>query len=219
MRLGVVTCRRLPEPQADDALMLDALDDVEVVAAPWDVESAPWQSCAAVLIRSPWDYHERVDEFVAWAARLEAAGTTLWNPASLVGWNARKTYLRELEAAGIATVPTLWLEGGEPGEWAREIERTGWSDLVLKPIVGASSFLTWRMAAADLARRQDRLERLAAHGGALVQPFVREIVTEGRVVADLLRGALQSRGSQTGAGGGVPRADRVRRQRDSRTAS
>jgi hypothetical protein len=149
------------------------------VVAPWDDEAAPWESCAAVLIRSPWDYHERVDEFLAWADRIEGDGTPVWNPAAMIAWNARKTYLRELEAAGVATVPTLWLEGDDPSEWPGRIAAAGWDDMVIKPIVGASSFLTWRMGRDWTTAGADRFERLAAHGGALVQPFVTELPTAG----------------------------------------
>ncbi len=159
--------------------MLDLLAGVEVVATPWDDPTASWASCNAVLVRSPWDYHERVDEFVTWAARVEAEGTPVLNPASQIAWNSRKTYLKELEAAGVATVPTLWLEGDDPADWLDRIDRAGWEDVVLKPIVGASSFLTWRAGRAQAMADADRLARLAAHGGALVQPFVTEVITEG----------------------------------------
>lgn len=177
--LGIATCQQSPEPQADDALMLGELVGVETVAAPWDAPDAPWRSCRAVLLRSIWDYHLRVDEFLAWVERLEAAGTTVWNSAPIVGWNARKSYLKKLEAAGVAIVPTLWLKPREAERWPALIERSGWDEVVLKPLVGASSYLTWRSSAAGAAERVDRLRRLAAHGGALVQPYLREIEEAG----------------------------------------
>lgn len=178
MRLGVATYRDLPEPTPDDALMLEALEGIEIVARPWDDEGA-WTSCAAVLVRSPWDYHRRVDEFLAWASGLERAGTPVWNPASLIEWNARKTYLRELEAAGVSTVPTLWLEPEDLDSWPDAIRDTGWDELVLKPMVGASSFLTWRSSRDEALSRTDRLERLALQGGGLAQPFVPEVLSVG----------------------------------------
>ncbi len=178
-RLGVATCRERPEPQADDALMLRQLDGIEVVAVPWDAPMARWAGCDAVLLRSVWDYHRRVEEFLARLESLEAAGARVWNGAAAVAWNARKTYLRDLEAAGVPTVPTLWLQPEAVGGWPATIERSGWDDVVLKPIVGASSFLTWRSSAQEAGARADRLARLAAHGGALLQPFVREVESAG----------------------------------------
>ena len=62
MRLGVATCRERPTPPPDDALMLERLEGIEVVAAPWDDPAAHWGECGAVLLRSVWDYHRRIDE-------------------------------------------------------------------------------------------------------------------------------------------------------------
>lgn len=182
-RLGVATCRERPEPEVDDRLMLRLLDGVELLAAPWDDPRVPWSACDAVLVRSVWDYHRRLGDFLAWAESVEAAGTAVWNPTSLIRWNARKSYLEDLEAAGVPTVPTVFLEPGPGADdaagWAEAIARTGWDPVVLKPIVGASSFLTWRTGAAEAAARADRLARLAAHGGALLQPFVPEVESAG----------------------------------------
>lgn len=179
MRLAIATCRERPEPQADDALMLERLDGIAVFTAPWDAPDVRWRDYDAVLLRSVWDYHRRFDEFLAWIASVEAAEVPVWNPPSAVRWNARKTYLKDLEAAAVPTVPTLWLDGDDLGAWSRTIDRSGWDEVVLKPIVGASSYLTWRSSAAQAIARRDRLARLADHGGALLQPFLPEIETVG----------------------------------------
>ena len=50
-----------------------------------------------VVLRSPWDYAPRRDEFVAWAASVPR----LANPAGVVDWNTDKRYLAELAAAGV----------------------------------------------------------------------------------------------------------------------
>ncbi len=179
MRLGIATFQEKPSPTADDALMVAALSGVDVVAAPWDEDGGLWRTCDAVLVRSPWDYHMRVREFVSWAHGLEEAGVPVWNPATLMGWNVSKTYLRELADAGVQTVPTVWLEPGAVDNWPHLIRESGWQELVLKPTVGASSFLTFRTTQEEVAARPDRLARLAEQGGALAQPFVQEVLTEG----------------------------------------
>ena len=48
-----------------------------------------WSSYDLVVLRSPWDYALRRDEFVAWAATVP----TLVNPADVVRWNTDKRYL------------------------------------------------------------------------------------------------------------------------------
>jgi glutathione synthase/RimK-type ligase-like ATP-grasp enzyme len=179
-RLGVATWSGGPGPESDDRLMLEVLPgSIDVVAAAWDDPEAPWISCDAVVIRSTVDYHFRVADFVAWAERLEAAGTRLWNPASVVAWNARKTYLRDLAEAGLSIVPTVWLEGGDVSEHVSLIEDSAWGEVVLKPIVGASSYLTWRGRARAAASRVDLLDQLVAQGGGMLQPFLHEVQERG----------------------------------------
>lgn len=177
--LGIATFQGKPDLQPDDRLLIDALYGVDVRVAPWDAGAASWADCEAVLLRSCWDYHHRVEEFVSWARGLEATGTVVLNPAETAAWNARKTYLREVEAAGLPTVPTIWLLDEDVEGCRTAIAGSGWDRVVLKPIVGASSFLTWLSSAEEALDHPDRLERLIAQGGGMLQPFVREIETAG----------------------------------------
>lgn len=178
-RLGMATFQGKPDLQPDDRLLVDALDGLEVRVAPWDAGDASWSDCDAVLVRSCWDYHHRVEEFVSWAQGLQTGGTPVLNSAETFAWNARKTYLRDVEAAGLPTVPTIWLLDSDVESCRMAIVRSGWERVVLKPIVGASSFLTWLSSAEEAADRPDRLEQLIAQGGAMLQPFVPEIQTAG----------------------------------------
>ncbi len=178
-RLGIATCRERPELQPDDELMVRQLGSLDILVAPWDDPSAAWSTCDGVLLRSVWDYHLRIDEFLDWLEALAAAGVTVWNPTELVTWNARKSYLGELQAGGVPTVPTVWLEPERAPDWPEQIGGAGWDEVVLKPLVGASSFLTWRSSTREAIERADRLDRLAAHGGGLVQPFVHEVESAG----------------------------------------
>ena len=70
-----------------------------------------WASYRLVVVRTPWDYFARLEEFLHWA-RTTSALTDFVNPFPVIEWNSHKAYLRELAAAGIATVPTLWLARG-----------------------------------------------------------------------------------------------------------
>jgi glutathione synthase/RimK-type ligase-like ATP-grasp enzyme len=93
-------------------------------------------------------------------------------------WNSRKTYLRELEAAGVPTVPTHFVEkGGE--SLARVLRETGWDEVVVKPVVSASAYETWRASRATLAQDDARYALLLAEGAVMVQPFLPGIMTEG----------------------------------------
>ncbi len=136
----------------------------------WDDPSADWSSYGAVLIGTTWDYCERLDAFLATLQRIEAV-TRLYNPLPMVLWNARKRYLRDLEAQGAPIVPTLWLD--DPGEKdiRAAFDRLGTDTLVLKREVGANAIGQHRVA------RNDPLPALS--GSIMSQPFLSAIQTEG----------------------------------------
>jgi hypothetical protein len=156
MRVALVTWSGLPGLAADDRLLRDALlaDSHEVAATVWDDPDVAWHAYDAIVIRSTWDYHKRVDEFRAWLASLGDA--PLWNPRAVVERNLHKSYLLAMPNV----VPTRIVQ---PGEHVEVTER-----VVVKPAVSASAFLTTVEERSFVASFE-----------ALVQPFVEEITTKG----------------------------------------
>jgi hypothetical protein len=108
LQVALATFTEVPELTPDDRLLLPGFDQlgVETVAVPWDDRRWDWGASDAVLVRSTWDYHLKLPQFLEWTNALERLGVPLVNPAALLRWNARKDYLRQLEAAGLAVVPT-----------------------------------------------------------------------------------------------------------------
>ncbi|HYK81501.1 MAG TPA: hypothetical protein VEU55_00025 [Gemmatimonadales bacterium] len=180
-RIALATYGELPGLNADDRLLIEPLAALGVTALPavWDAAEVRWTEFAAVVVRSCWDYHDRLDEFLSWIGRLEGLQVPVWNPPDLLRWNSHKAYLRELATAGVATVPTRWLGRGERSSLAEVLHAERWSDAVVKPAVSASAHGTWRTSQATAARDQGRLDELLMRGDAMVQPFVNEVGESG----------------------------------------
>jgi hypothetical protein len=81
----------------------------------WDDPSVDWSAADLVAVRSTWDYHDCVPEYLAWARAVPR----LLNGAATFAWNVDKSYLVGLGAV-VPTVPTTLLPA-----------------VVLKPQVGA----------------------------------------------------------------------------------
>ncbi|RAN96684.1 Cycloserine biosynthesis protein DcsG [Micromonospora saelicesensis] len=184
-RVALVTCSDLADLDPDDRLVLAPLAarGVAVQSAVWDDPDVDWSSYDLVVLRSPWDYALRRDEFVSWAATVPM----LVNPADVVRWNTDKRYLAELNAAGVPTVPTSWIEPGE--SWQLPAE-TG--EYVLKPAVSAGSQDTGRYDLADPEHRDlaaAHVRRLSEAGRVtMVQPYLRAVDTEGETALLFLAG-------------------------------
>src|SRR2546430_4440715 len=116
-RIALATAAKLPTLNEDDLLLVPALRELGVAGVPavWDAPDVRWEEFQGVVVRSCWDYHHRLEEFLAWVARLERAGIPVWNPAAVLRWNSHKGYLRDLAARGVSIVPTRRLAPGAPG--------------------------------------------------------------------------------------------------------
>lgn len=176
MRIALATCRALPEPDVDEPMVVDALRragaEVELLA--WDDPDAPFERADLVIVRSTWNYFERVDEFVAWAERVGRA-TRLVNDAATIRWNAVKTYLLDLAARGVPIVPTEIARRGTACDLPALVAARGWERFVVKPLVSAGSFRTERFDRADAARGQAFLDALLTDRDAMIQEWMAEV--------------------------------------------
>lgn len=176
-RIGFVTSAELRDLTPDDrsAVPVLAARGVEVVPVVW-TEPLPGRLDGLVL-RSTWDYHLKVDDFLAWVASIEAAGLPLWNAPSTVRWNVDKKYLLEVEASGIPVVPTRHAVRGSGVSLPALLREAGWAEAVVKPSVSGGAFETWRAGPGEADAV--RFERQLAAMDCLVQPFLPELVTGG----------------------------------------
>ena len=175
-RIALATAAEFPDLDEDGAALISALEGRGVDAGPavWTDDDVDWSTYDLVVVRCTWDYHERRDEFVAWAHRVEAV-TRLANPAALLEWNTDKTYLRALTVAGLPVVPTDWLEPGD----VFVVPEVG--EYVVKPAVSAGSRDTNRYEAGvhDDAARAHVEALLAAGRTVMVQPYLASVDSHG----------------------------------------
>jgi glutathione synthase/RimK-type ligase-like ATP-grasp enzyme len=182
-RVAFVTRASLPAGAADDhhAAAELARRGFGVDHVAWDDPGADWGEYAAILLRSTWDYHLRLTEFFDWLRGLERERLPLWNPPDLVRWNARKTYLRELEEAGFRVPKTLWATPGSTSSLRRLFEESGWEQAVVKPVVSASAAGTELVARGEAASREESFARLRDEHGVMVQELRAEIRERGEL--------------------------------------
>lgn len=151
----------------------------QVDSVPWNRAGVDWSGYDAVVIRSTWDYQSDPEAFVAALGEVEQAGTPLFNPLDLVRWNLRKTYLRDLAARGVPIVPTVWRDGLGPGELAEVLDAVGGEEMVVKPVVGASSEGAFRLDQQAVRAKAGEVEAYYADRALMAQPFVPAVTREG----------------------------------------
>ncbi len=147
----------------------------------WDDATVSWSRFDAALLRSPWDYTERLPEFLRWCERVERS-TNLLNPLQIVRWNTDKHYLAELQAAGVPIVPTRFVEpDAEPLESLQAfLASETAAELVVKPTVSAGSRDTQRYARTQDFAAGNHIARLLEQGrSVMLQPYQTAVDAQG----------------------------------------
>jgi glutathione synthase/RimK-type ligase-like ATP-grasp enzyme len=143
---------------------------VEIVN--WDDPDVPWADFERIVLRSAWDYPQRLPEFLTW---LDAVGpvTDLVNPPAMVRWNLDKQYLAELAAADVPITPTDFVPPGSPAAFPA-------GDFVIKPAVGAGSRDAASYGSDQHETATAHVARLHESGQTvLVQPLLKSVAVEG----------------------------------------
>lgn len=186
MNIALVTCESLaqyaaPNVDDEDSLLTRYLREQGHTVEPrvWSNPAVDWLRYDVVVVKSPWDYFDRVEEFYVWLARMQHLGVPMLNPAATIRWNANKQYLLEMEQAGVRIVPTRWLARGSQFEAEELFATLGSEQLVVKPAVSGGAKNTFALTRQESAIRQPQLGELLRHEDFLVQPFQPEIQAEG----------------------------------------
>ena len=191
MHIALVTRTDLPDWEVDDEPFHQALSrrGSEVARPAWSDPTVDWSAFDACLIRTTWDYQEHLPDFLAWAATV-ASKTRLFNPLEIVRWNTHKRYLADLAAAGVDTVPTVFLSRGSHPDLPGLLDERAWARAFLKPAVGSTSRETFRLRRDDLDGAVSHLERLLPDEDFLLQPYLERGETGGERALIFFEGEL-----------------------------
>jgi O-ureido-D-serine cyclo-ligase len=201
-RIALVSARQALALDEDMEPLMAALRQAgaEVTTPFWDDPAVDWQTYSAAVLRSTWDYVERIEEFLPWADRC-AQQTLLLNSPAVVRWNTDKHYLLELARKGIPVVPTRFVEPGSVA--AQQIAQflgdgadaltvgtaDSFAEFVVKPSIGAGSKDTARYGRHEVARATELLARLLAQGrSAMLQPYLGRVDEHGETALIYLGG-------------------------------
>jgi glutathione synthase/RimK-type ligase-like ATP-grasp enzyme len=165
-------------PKDEDKVLLDlfAQKGLDVEAVIWNDPAVNWKKYDTAILKSPWDYHERFPDFMAWLDRLEALNIALLNPSPVVRWNIDKHYLNDIAEAGLAVIPSLFLEKNTRPALSGFFSKFNTSRLVIKPCVSASARQTLVVIPENASERQEQLHTFLQNESFLIQPFMEEIV-------------------------------------------
>lgn len=166
----------------EDALVVNAIGKLglNVIRLAWSDPDFDWSSTKAVLFRTTWDYFDDFPKFSNWLNRISKV-TNLFNSEAIIRWNIDKHYLQDLKTKGVHISETLFIEKGDKRTLEELHTETGWSETVLKPCVSGAARHTYKLNPKNRAKHQGIYETLIANEAMMLQPFQKNIVSEGEI--------------------------------------
>lgn len=166
------------ELEAMLAVMVPACRDraIDLRLRLWDDPALLDEDFAAIVIGTPWDYTDRAAEFLDRMQALDRR-CPVFNPPAALRWNADKSYLLELAARGLSSVPTVAIQAPTAEAIDAARQELGADEIVVKAQVGACAVRQVRLRPGDPLPDP----RLLPEGAALVQPFLPAILDEGEL--------------------------------------
>lgn len=145
----------------------------------WDDAQVDWTAFDAIIIKSPWDYFDKINAFYTWLDKLEAHGCRVLNPVQTLRWNADKIYFKDMQTRGVTIVPTVWLEQGSTFDADAVFEAIGQDKIIVKPRVSGGAKNTLAINRDEANGYTSRINALLQEEPFLAQPFLEQIKTQG----------------------------------------
>ncbi|MDP1747571.1 MAG: hypothetical protein Q8L90_18495 [Bacteroidota bacterium] len=170
-----------PSVQDEDVLLLEFLKGkgLDIHREVWTNQEVNWLDYDLVLIKAPWDYHEHIAAFYNWLDMLNNASIPLLNPYGILKWNSDKHYLKEISDSGLNIIPTVFLEINSVLQNASIFQQLDSEKIIIKPCISGGAKNTFSLTPDNFSVHQKNINDLLKEEAFLVQPFIKEIETEG----------------------------------------
>ncbi|ADQ19161.1 hypothetical protein Lbys_3513 [Leadbetterella byssophila DSM 17132] len=138
----------------------------------WDNPNIQWTHYKAVILKAPWDYHEKYSKFISWLDQLQNLGIPVWNEVDIVKWNSDKHYLADIAQKGLPVIPTRYIHQLDE---VTESWFEGSDKWVIKPCISAGAKNTLLFEVAQWPEIASHLESWLKEEPYMLQPYVKEI--------------------------------------------
>jgi glutathione synthase/RimK-type ligase-like ATP-grasp enzyme len=180
MKIGLLTCEKLPELTIADQQLIPELAKHNIIAKAviWNDKTINWNDFDYLIFRNTWDYFEKETEFNLWLDQIEKLGIKTLNAIEIIKQNKHKFYLREMEKQGITILPTIFIDK-KTNLNLKEILPKHWEKAVIKPAFSGGAYLTSVFDASVIEETNEEYTKIAQEKELLLQEFMPEIQTLG----------------------------------------
>ncbi len=145
----------------------------------WKSKDIDWNDYDSVIVRSTWDYQDEPEKFLKVLEQINDSKAVLLNDIEVMKWNMDKNYLFDLAKKGVSIPPTLLLDEYDYNKISKSFNEFQCDEIVIKPLISASAFNTFRIRKNNLNDYNDNLQSTFRNRSFLIQPFLTSIIDEG----------------------------------------
>ncbi|MFT3946843.1 MAG: hypothetical protein QM763_07705 [Agriterribacter sp.] len=148
---------------------------IDITAEIWDDPKVNWNKYEVALLKTPWDYHQKYEQFKHWLNNIQSLGIKLLNDFNIVRWNMDKHYLAAIAQAGFNIIPTIFLNKGWSGELLSLFQQLQTTALIVKPCVSGGSKNTMVLNNNFTSAQESTVLTLLSGSDFMVQPLMHEV--------------------------------------------
>lgn len=154
-----------------------------------------WQNVGSLFPGTLWGWTQIWTDFENWLSHLKTHKVPLLHSVEFFQWSCRKTYLMELQEAGLPIIPTFIVPEDSTAPLEHILEQAEktfeTTDLIFKGIIGAGGAEYLHIDPNDLETTRLKLDELKSQrAGVVVQPFWKEVSEKGELSYVFIGGAL-----------------------------
>jgi len=161
--------------EVEDLLPFLQKKGLDISSEIWDDPNVDWEQYDVILLKTPWDYHRKFEQFNVWLEKIERLNIKLLNDYLILRWNMDKHYLKDIIEAGFNVIPSLFLDQGWKDELEPLFEKLSANKLIVKPCISGGSTNTFVLSADSIFEDKKHVLELISRGDYIVQPFIQQI--------------------------------------------
>lgn len=180
-KCAMLTIEDLSDFECYDELLIPPMNNLgwDVSFIPWDLSDVNWDEYDIVLIRSTWDYQSRIQEFLKVLESIDKSKSLLLNPLPIIHQNIEKTYLIELEAKGIDTIPSIFQKKFNTEKVMQSFSDFNCDKIIIKPVVGANADNIILGSKFEIKSQLHEIKSVYSELPYIIQPFLNSVLKEG----------------------------------------
>jgi hypothetical protein len=165
----------------EDEILIHLLQELNIdfTLEIWSDPQVNWQNYSHLLIKSPWDYFDRYQEFVKWCSHIQHLGLKVYNDLTTILWNTHKKYLLDIQKLGFPIVPTQILNANTDNDLSHYFDFFNTHQLIIKPAVSGGAKNTLKIDRDNCEENQKLFNQWVTIEDFMVQPFMEEVAVTG----------------------------------------